>query len=48
MDFRNISKSTAGMNFMKFHKIPIKRKVEIFEEVQESIRLPLASIEKDW
>lgn len=33
---------------MNFHKLPVKSKIELFEEIQKAIKLPLASIEKDW
>jgi len=36
------------MSFMTFNKLPVKNKLELFEEIQKSVRLPLASIEKDW
>lgn len=48
MDIRNIGESTAGMSVINFHRLPKKKKIELFEEIQKSIKLPLASIEKDW
>lgn len=36
------------MSFMNFYELPVKSKIELFEEIQKSIKLPLASIEKDW
>lgn len=36
------------MSLKNFHRLPVKNKIELFEEIQKSIKLPLASIEKDW
>jgi len=36
------------MSDQTFYQLPAKDKKAVFEEVRKSIRLPLASIEKDW
>jgi len=32
----------------KFHSLPAKSRITLYEEVQQKLRLPLAVIEKDW